>query len=61
MEEEKKLYWQLDYGEGKITMQLDGAFEWIKNDDCVDEDTEYILTPIWLTETEFDNLPEADI
>lgn len=61
----KKLYWQLsDNGDvSKVVMDLSGAFEWIKNDDCIDESSnvEYTLTPIWMTDEEYEALPEANL
>ena len=63
----KKLYYSLDDGggEGGI-MELSGCLEWINGDmeanyDGVtnpDELPEYTLTPIWLTDAEYDALPE---
>lgn len=55
-------------GEYAVTMTLDGCMEWIKNDTDnysedipEDERAEYTLTPVWMTEDEFHDLPEADI
>lgn len=60
----KKLYFQLSdgYDVSKITMDLTGCMEWIASDN-IDEDNPptYTLEPIWLTDEEFNNLPEADL
>lgn len=61
---EKKLYFTLsDNGEiSGITMTLDGCMEWIKNDEHTEGDNvEYTITPVWMTEEEFNNMPEAEI
>lgn len=61
---EKKLYFTLsDNGDiSGITMTLDGCMEWIYNDEITEGDeTEYTITPVWMTEEEFKNLPEAEI
>lgn len=45
-----------------VIMTLDGCKTWIENDEFTEEDeVEYTLTPVWLTEEEFKNIPEADI
>ncbi len=65
---EKKLYYQLETagGEGG-TMELSGCMEWIKGDmeanypypaDLEQQVEFYTLTPIWLTDAEYDALPE---
>ena len=68
MENEKKLYWQLsDNGDvSNVTLTLEAAFEWIKNEvesviPSDSENYEYTLNPVWLTDEEFEALPEADI
>ena len=65
---EKKLYFKLSDGvdASNIVMDLSGCMEWIKGDvDGVaeedSEDYEYTLVPVWLTDEEFNNLPEASI
>lgn len=61
---EKKLYFNLDDGNTCVTMELSGCVAWIEGDGLTEEtseDREYILTPIWLTEEEFNNLPEAEV
>lgn len=64
---EKKLYYQLSdtHDVSMIVMDLSGCMEWIKSDmDGVSEEDskefEYTLTPIFLTDEEFENLPEAN-
>lgn len=66
----KKLYYQLSDGAdvSKIVMELSGAMTWIEEDmkeypqETPEEDLpEYTITPVWLTDEEFDNLPEAEI
>lgn len=61
---EKKLYFKLSdsYDASGIVMKLSGCMEWIENDELSEQNTnEYTLTPIWLTDDEFDNLPEANV
>lgn len=65
--EEKKLYFQLSDGAdySGVTMDLSGVTTWIEGDaDNYKEDEEdmpeYTITPVWMTEEEFDNLPEAE-
>lgn len=67
---EKKLYYQLSDGAdiSKIVMGLSGAMTWIEEDikefpvgTPEDEMPEYIITPVWMTDEEFNNLPEAEI
>lgn len=64
----KKLFYQLSDGMdvSKIVMDLSDCMEWIKTDmegktEEETEDYEYTITPIWMTEDEFENLPEACI
>lgn len=62
----KKLYYQLSDNADvcDIVMELSGAMEWIKQDESEvttdDDPRQYTLTPIWLTDEEFKNLPEAN-
>lgn len=61
---DKKLYFKLDNGDSCVTMELSGCMAWIEGDgltEITSEDVQYTLTPIWMTEEEFNNLPEADI
>jgi hypothetical protein len=64
---DKKLYYQLSDGGdySGVTMELSGIMSWIEGDqeNCAEgnEDMlEYTITPIWLTDEEFNNLPEAE-
>lgn len=61
----KKLYYQLsdNADTSHVTMALSGCMSWIDGDmDGVSEEDskefEYTITPIWMTEDEFNNLPE---
>ncbi len=63
---EKKLYYEVSNNvDVNITMTLEDCFEWIASDmEGLDEnsnDVEYLIRPIWLTQDEFNNLPEASI
>jgi len=65
---EKKLYYRLGHSEGYVIMELSGCMEWIKADveeqfnaDMPeDEKPVYMLAPIWLTDEEYDALPESE-
>lgn len=66
---EKKLYYQLSDGAdvSKAVMELSGAMTWIEegmkefsSDMRQDELPEYTLTPVWMTDEEFNNLPEGE-
>lgn len=66
---EKKLYYQLSDNAdvSKVVMELSGAMTWIEEDmkeygpdTPEDELPEYTITPIWLTDEEFANLPEGE-
>lgn len=63
---EKKLYWQIeDNGDLSCTcsspeeclMILEGEFNSLNDDEK--EEAQYTITPVYLTEKEFENLPEA--
>ena len=65
---EKKLYYKFSDGndyQGMI-MELSGCMKWIEADQETykeldeDEMPVYTLEPIWLTDEEFENLPEHD-
>lgn len=64
---DKKLYYQFSDGfdVSKIVLDLTGIMEWIESDmeqwSEGDEMPEYKIEPIWLTDEEFENLPEAEI
>jgi len=66
---EKKLYYQLSTLEGEGgTMELSGCMEWINGDlgsnypdaeNMTEDDLpQYTLTPVWLTDAEYEALPE---
>ena len=67
----KKLYFVVEssYGDG-ATAELSGCMEWIKGDMEAnfenssrmppDDQPQYTLTPKWLTDKEYEDLPEAD-
>jgi hypothetical protein len=66
---EKKLYYQLSDNAdvSKIVMELSGAMTWIEEEmkehtPATPEDDlpEFTITPIWLTDEEFNNLPESE-
>ena len=68
---EKKLYYLVrsSYGES-VTAHLSGCMEWIKGDmeanfqDSInlpeDDRPQYTLDPVWLTDEEYEALPDAD-
>jgi hypothetical protein len=61
----KKLYFNFDNGDTETVMELSGCTAFIKADmegktEKDTEDLQYTLTPIWLTDKGFKNLPEAD-
>ena len=66
----KKLYFQLSDGIDivKVVQELSGAMTWIEEDmkeySELTDDIElpvYTLEPIWLTDEEYENLPEANL
>lgn len=62
---DKKLYWTISNGDTSYTMTLGGCLELIKSetgglDEFDLEDVEYTLAPVWMTDEEFDNMPEAE-
>lgn len=62
----KKLYFTLsDNADTKlITMELSGCMAWIEGEGLTEEsseDVQYTLTPVWMTDEEFEALPEANI
>jgi len=65
---DKKLYFSLDDNDHihGLIMELSGCLEWIKSDTGELSELEisnriYTLTPIWLTDDEYKNLPEANL
>ena len=65
---DKKLYFKFSDNQdvSGVTMSLDGCMAWIHADlegvpvEDISE-FEYTITPVYMTEEEFRNLPEADI
>lgn len=63
----KKLYYQLSDGNDvqNVVLELSGCQTWIEEDmkdyNEGDELPSYTLVPIWLSDEEFNNLPEASI
>lgn len=63
----KNLYYELsDNADASgIIMDLSGIMEWIKADmeevKESDDEREYTIVPIWLTDKQYKNLPESDI
>lgn len=62
---DKKLYYEIDNGDEAYTMDLSGCMELIKgemehmNEEKTKQDEpEWVITPIWLTEAEYEALPE---
>lgn len=66
---EKKCFFKLSTNTGirEIVMDLLTCLTWIKNDTDYPSGSEdgesrkYMLTPVWLTDEEFKNLPETEI
>lgn len=67
MTNELKLYFIVDNGDSSITGDYEACIAFIKadmegseyNDTTPDDDLpEYTMNPVWMTEEEFDNLPE---
>jgi hypothetical protein len=63
---EKKLYYQYSDNsdvEKAIMHNLEDCMNWIDadmEDANPDEDREYTIIPVWLTDEEFESLPEAE-
>jgi len=64
----KKLYYQLSDGAdvSNVVMELSGCMAWIAGEEpkTSEEETEerqYTITPIWLTDSQFKKLPEANV
>ena len=65
----KKLYYKLEADDYITIMDLSGCFAWIETS-CRDIEKEnlfdeidlaqYVITPVWMTEEEYKNLPEFD-
>ena len=66
---DKKLFFQFSDGAdiSKVVMQLDACLEWIKSDELEKKDEnelseiQYTITPVLMTDEEYENLPEAEI
>lgn len=68
----KKLYYRLEADDYNVIMtDLEGCFAWLTTScgdiekenlfDTKEEDMpEYTITPVWMTDEEYSNLPEAD-
>lgn len=63
---EKKMYYIIDNGDTPVTCDLNGLTAMLEaeatsyNEDSNKEDKpQWDITLVWLTEDEFDNLPEA--
>lgn len=62
---EKKLFYTIDNGDTAMTAHLDACMEVIKAEspsksDPGTDDIQWTITPVWLTDEEFESLPEAD-
>lgn len=62
---EKKLFYTIDNGDTAMTAHLDACMEVIKaespaNQSSDDNLNQWTITPVWLTDEEFESLPEAD-
>lgn len=64
---EKKLYYKLSDNAdlGGVIITLQGCLDWIDTDmeQYSEEDSEdivYTITPVWMTEHAFENLPEYE-
>lgn len=62
---EKKLYYVIDNGGREVTAHLDSIIDIIKAEspsksDPGTDDIQWTITPVWLTDEEFENLPEAE-
>lgn len=61
----KKLYYKIDNGDQPVICELDACIEMIKaeSDNAVPENSDdaiqWTITQIWLTDEEYDELPEA--
>ena len=63
---EKKLYWLLESnGDLSVTCPSDAIKDTIEGDientpEDEREEVQYTITPVWYTDEEYSNLPEAD-
>lgn len=61
---EKKLYYRFSDGHdiSKVVMDLSGCVAWMESEEQDPElPSTFTLEPVWLTDEEYDKLPEADI
>ena len=67
----KKLYYKLEADDYITIMDLSGCFAWIETscedikaqnlfDEKEEDMPQYVITPVWMTEEDYKNLPEAD-
>lgn len=60
----KELYYKLEVvGESHLIITLDEAKIFIEEEmkgKTEEDEMEFTITPVWMTEEEFDNLPEAE-
>lgn len=61
------MYWQLydPIADAKITTDLSGAMSYIEGskdaiEENIDQDQTFELTPVWLTDEEYNELPEHE-
>lgn len=60
---EKKLYFKFsdNYDVTNVVMDLSACMAWIEGEELAEtDDKEYTLVPIWLTDEEYQNIPQAD-
>lgn len=61
---EKKLYYRFSDGQdiSNITMELSGCIAWMEStEQDPDFPNTFTLEPVWLTDEEYEQLPEAEI
>lgn len=66
---EKKLFYVVDNGDASCTAELSGCLAWMDGDMEANEYREqtppddlptYTFSPVWMTDEEYDKLPEAE-
>ena len=63
---EKKVYYTVDNGDTPITCKLDAVMAMIEaetpntEEQCLKDEWQWTIVPVWLTDEEFENLLEAD-
>jgi hypothetical protein len=66
-DEQLKCFYRLSDGADvcEVVVTAKDVYNWLEGDEdrgqAGHDKREYTITPIWMTETEFRNLPEADI